>query len=104
VASEVVVVVVEECSDVAVVAGADVSVVDATTVVGATVVGATVVVVVVVVDEVGVVSNTGAATLSGDTGLSVTWASAALTICQVSAVVNTTTAHHPPIKAIIRID
>lgn len=102
-ASEVVVVVVEECSDVAVVAGADVSVVDATTVVGATVVGATVVVV-VVVDEVGVVSNTGAATLSGDTGLSVTWASAALTICQVSAVVNTTTAHHPPIKAIIRID
>jgi hypothetical protein len=103
VASEVVVVVVEECSDVAVVAGADVSVVDATTVVGATVVGATVVVV-VVVDEVGVVSNTGAATLSGDTGLSVTWASAALTICQVSAVVNTTTAHHPPIKAIIRID
>jgi len=43
----------------------------------------------------------GAATLRGDDGRSLTRSSAALTICQVSAVVRTTTTNHPPINAIL---
>jgi hypothetical protein len=44
-------------------------------------------------------SSCGAATLRGDDGRSLTRSSAALTICQVRAVVRTTTPSHPPINA-----
>jgi hypothetical protein len=44
-------------------------------------------------------SSWGAATLRGDEGRSLTRSSAALTICQVRAVVRTTTTSHPPVNA-----
>ena len=55
----------------------------------------------IVVVEVGL--NTGAATLRGDAGRSLTCASAAPTICHVMKVVSTTTKTQPPAIAIRRM-
>ncbi|MEE8405654.1 MAG: hypothetical protein V3S32_00725 [Acidimicrobiia bacterium] len=65
------------------------------------VVGVTTVVAVrsVVVVDSPLCSSWGAATLRGDEGRSLTRSSAALTICQVRAVVRTTTTSHPPANA-----